>query len=259
MKQLQRGVRADVLRKVLSLIARRGEVAPRAQPRRCGGTLRPHCQRASDLRHARAWIRTASVALITALTLVFFSCSGDEPGGEQVGRISQALPSSANAGVLGFEDHTQWSGASQNSTEHSEGQLSAVVPVNGWTEVTSIPLDSLGEVDDELTVDLQLPAEVGWGEARVIVVLPSQNEHYRELGSEQLGGLAAGEFHRLSFAIPADLAIKLAASYNDLTFRVVINAPPGDYLLDRLWLWDESPDEQGGGEAGAGGAPPVDE
>ena len=47
------------------------------------------------------------------------------PDGEQLGRVSQALPGSEGAGVLGFEDYTQWSGASQNSDVHSEGQRSA--------------------------------------------------------------------------------------------------------------------------------------
>ncbi len=167
--------------------------------------------------------------------------------------------SPATQSVLGFESAADWTNANTTSPVHVQGERSLVVPVNGWTEVQSVLLSSIGAVDDTASISVELPSAVSWGEVRLIVKIPSQNEWYRDLGSQPLAGLPAGTFHDLEFPIPGDLATTFQAAYNDLTFTAVINAPPGDYLLDGLSLWDEGttePDAGAGGTGGSGGIPP---
>src|SRR5690606_10952472 len=150
-------------------------------------------------------------------------------------RVSQQLTLSTNAArVLGFESAADWSVADSLSATHSEGESSVILGANGWTETTSIALATLGDAAEAFSVDIWLPLSTTWGEVRLILKLPSQSEPYRDLGGQPLAGLGANNFHTLTFAVPSDLRTKLAASYSDLTFTVVVNAPSGDYLLDRL-------------------------
>jgi hypothetical protein len=146
--------------------------------------------------------------------------------------------SANNQGVLGFEDRTDWTaqGATlSSSTSGTSGNALRVVAPAGWHEITSVtPLTSLGSVGATVAFDLFPESAVSWGEARVIVILPSQGEYWRDLGSVSLSSLSPGTFHRLTFSIPSDLATKLGTSYTDLKLKVVLNTPPAAYRLDGL-------------------------
>lgn len=183
----------------------------------------------------RAWggvfRRSCFFALLAAT-----GCSEPESA-DQTGE--ELVVSAANARVLGFEEGADWSGDAGTNQVHSQGQRSLSVDVSGWKEVTSIKLSTLGQVGGSLSLDVSLPATTTWGEARVIVKLPSHGESYRDLGGVPLAGLAGNRFHHLSLPIPADLRTKLAQGYSDLTFTVVINAPTGRYLLDGLNVGQE--------------------
>ncbi len=151
--------------------------------------------------------------------------------------------------VLGFEDSSDWSRVDRTSTASTQGSYSALVAVNGWTEVASIPLSTLGEVSDTLSVDIRLPSVQYWGELRVVVKIPSLGVYYQELGIHSISGLSADMFHTFEFDIPPSLVDQLAQSYSDLTLTVIINAESGDYLLDRL---DVGQDEGAMVDGGAG-------
>lgn len=198
---------------------------------------------------ARGWRR-----LSAGLTSVALACgAGDDGASRSVGVLGAALSLPADsARILGFEEPSDWSPLNQRSDVHSEGSHGLAVTVNGWTDLVSRPIAGVGDVSDEVKVDLRLPAAVGWGEARIVVVLPSAGEWWRELGSVSLAGNAPGTFHTLTWSLPPDLGAKLAGSYTDLRLHVIVNAPAGTYLLDRLRFAEPtSPD---GGDGGSGGA-----
>ena len=197
--------------------------------------------------------------LLAATMLVAAACSSRDVPDPSTRTSHQALTAAA-ARVLSFEDGpNDWSnssGALSLSDACTDGNHSLAVSVNGWTEVTSIALSTIGAVGDTASIDVQLPAETPyWGEVRLIVRLPSLGEYYRELGSQSLVGLPAGSFQTLTFALPSDLGDKLAQAYDDLTFTVAINAPGGQYLVDRLSLGVPDGETGTGGGTGAGGAP----
>lgn len=170
-----------------------------------------------------------------------------------VGRHAAALTlTDENARVLGFENANDWSNDAGLSSQKTEGSSSLAVAVSGWTEVTSIPLSTLGAVADNLSIDVLLPAATTWGEVRVVLKVPSQGEHYRDLGGVPLADRGAGSFHTLGFSIPADLQAKLAQSYSDLTVTVIVNGPSGQYLLDRLFVGQDASVPPGGGGGPSG-------
>ena len=149
--------------------------------------------------------------------------------------LRQALASPAS--VFGYESVDDWSSSAMLDSASTASQGSASLAVNGegWTEVTSVELGSLGAVKDSASVDVMLPSLASWGEVRLIFKIPSIGEHWRELGSSSLVGLEPGVFHTLNFPVPEDLRTKLADEvYQDFRATVIINGPTGTYLLDRL-------------------------
>src|SRR5690606_4493861 len=103
----------------------------------------------------------------------------------------------AQARVLGFEQPTaDWSSSSAGITSSSavtEGIASLSVVPNGWTEINSIALPSLGPVNNALTVDVRAPVLAPWGEFRVVVRIPSQN-FYTDFGAAALNSLTVGQY-----------------------------------------------------------------
>jgi len=147
--------------------------------------------------------------------------------------------------ILSFENHEQWGAPMANSDDHTHGARSAIVNVNGWTEVVSVPLSTIGASGAEATIDIKVPfVQQYWGEVRLIAKIPSQNEWYRELGSQSLIGMTPDAFHTLTFNIPSDLQAKFGNAYSDLTFTVIINAAAGAYLLDNLQLGQDAGDTE---------------
>jgi hypothetical protein len=155
--------------------------------------------------------------------------------------------------IFGFESAGDWLNAAGTSTLHSEGQRSLTVAVNGWTTVESAPFGPLGAVGATASVDVRLPALLpDWGDARLIVRIPSHEVWWHELASVSIKDLAPGQFHSLSFPLPAWLSSLLATS-EDSVFIVAINAPAGEYLLDRLRLAEPSGSSGSTGSGGTSG------
>jgi hypothetical protein len=194
-----------------------------------------------------------SRALLAPLALygLLLAGAGCNLAGE-TGRNDDTLTKSgaltaAQQRILGFETPTaDWSsptGVLAQSTTHSQGSYSVSVKNNGWTEVISHALSSLGPVGPMISYDIRLPQTVTWGETRMIVKLPSKGFFYQELGIVPLIGMPAGSFQKIEFAIPPALATAMSGSYSDLTLDIVINAPvfTTPYLLDNITLAPATP------------------
>jgi hypothetical protein len=65
------------------------------------------------------------------------------------------------ADVLGFESAADWQGMQRTNAAHTQGAASGEVVVNGWTQISSVPLSSIaspGEVlGAEAFLDVRLP------------------------------------------------------------------------------------------------------
>jgi hypothetical protein len=186
----------------------------------------------------------------------------NESGEADVASLSQALTPTQTR-VLGFEtptaDWTPTVGTVGQSTTHTQGSFALSIAPNGWTEIGSRLLDSLGPVKNTLSYDIRLPATVAWGETRAVIKVPSLGINWQELGTFSLVGRAANTFHKVTLPVPASLATVLGGTYTDLQVRIIINAAPttGSYLLDNIDIAQPSGGGAGGasgtGGAGAGG------
>lgn len=122
------------------------------------------------------------------------------------------------ASVLNFELYSEWTHATANSMDATQGENSAVISAGGWTEVVSVPLSTIGTVSSTLSFDIKAPFEMpSYASAKVVVKIPSQGVEYGDLGTVSLAGLSSSQFETYSFAIPSDLAAKFEADYSDLT------------------------------------------
>src|SRR3954469_7578318 len=189
-----------------------------------------------------------------ALTVAAFAgaCSTDSPS-EKVSGLTLDLTQEQQK-ILGFErPTTDWSapnGTLTASTTVTEGTKALAVSPVGWTEMTSIPLSSLGPVQSTLKVDVFKPAATSWGEVRVILVSPTLNITWGDLGGVAMSTVPVGHYTTVSFAIPTSMQTALAGTYSDLRVKVVVNAPTlsSPYIVDNIVV------AQPGGTGGTGGA-----
>jgi hypothetical protein len=158
--------------------------------------------------------------------------------------FSQAL-SSDQERVLGFEtalaDWSSSAGSLSASGTASQGtQALAVIP-QGWTEINSIPLSSLGGVETSVSYDVSVPNGVSWGETRLVLVAPSLGFWWQELGSADLSVMPVGVYQTVTFSLPSFVEAALESAYDDLTLKLVINAPTvaQPYLIDNLVIAEE--------------------
>jgi len=195
-------------------------------------------------------------ALFTAASLAVACSTGGPELESPLGRTSEAL-TTAQQRVLGFEAPlTDWSlvsvGTRSESTTANQGTKSLGVKPNGWTELKSIKLSSLGAVSGTVSFDLRQPSVPTWGEAHLILVLPSKGISYQDLGTKSLPALPAGSFKTLTFSLPSSTVAALSGTYSDLELHVVVNAPAlgSPYLIDNLVF--SAPPGGTGGSAGGG-------
>jgi hypothetical protein len=176
-------------------------------------------------------------ALVIAATLVAAGgCNRRGADSDAVETRTSAIAAEI-ASILGFESTAGWraSVALASSTTRVQGARSLAVSVNGWTEVTSLSLSSLGSVASSFSYDLRLPQTVSWGDTHLVIVAPSLGISL-DLGTRSLVGRPANSFQRFTFNLPASVEAALEGTYSDLQFKVVINAPAASspYLLDNL-------------------------
>jgi hypothetical protein len=165
-------------------------------------------------------------------------CS-DEP--RQAETTSAQGLTSDHALVLGFERPTlDWSSSATiaESTTVSQGAKALAVQPNGWTEINSVALSSLGSVKSTLSVDVRVPSRPSWGELRVILIAPSLGWYWNDLGGSSLAQLSPNAYGTLTFPLPASVENALEGNYSDLRLKLVVNGPSlgGPYLLDNVQL-----------------------
>src|SRR5690606_3340957 len=85
-----------------------------------------------------------------------------------------------------------------SSTDVSQGSASMSVALVGYTEIGSIAFPAPGDATDEISLDMKFTASPSWGEARIVLVSPSQGHYWLDVGGVSLSGLSAGDFHPLS-------------------------------------------------------------
>ena len=180
----------------------------------------------------RARFTRASRSIVTLLALLSFACgegaSSSDELEESVSR-KEANITDVHSRVFDFESvATDWR-SSVNlgvTTDTSHGERALSFRPSYWTEVVSIPLSTLGEVEPEVTLHVALGSEMSWGDIRLVLNAPSAGIYYEQLGAHSVVGIPAGSYRPLRFTIPENVLPKLAQDYNDLTITIIFNTPP---------------------------------
>ncbi len=197
-------------------------------------------------------MRRTLIGYFFVCAVVVGACGVKSRDGDLV-TLSGALTATQQR-ILGFEaPTTDWSsptGTLGQSTTVSQGSRALSVVPNNWTEIDSVPLSSLGAVKDTVSYDIRLPQAAAWGETRLVLVSPSLNLFWQELGSRSLTTVPAGSYQTIQFPLPAPVKAALQGQYSDLRFKVVINGPvlASPYLVDNIDIALPS-----GTDGGAGG------
>jgi hypothetical protein len=181
--------------------------------------------------------RSRMTALAVGTILAAAGCSKRADQSEGFEQRSSAIAVEI-ANILGFESTAGWRApvTLASSTTHTQGARSLAVSVNGWTEVTSLDLSSMGSIASSISYDLRLPQTVSWGDTHLVIVAPSLGISRLDLGTRSLVGKPANSFQTYTFSLPANIEAALEGTYSDLEIKVVINAPSASspYLLDNL-------------------------
>lgn len=191
------------------------------------------------LREYMAAVIGRAVAPMIFCGVACLACSS-AGGTDEVVVQQRAALSPGQVRVLGFESPVaDWSsptGTLSQSSTHSQGSASLAVRNSGWTEISSVPLSSLGTVGGILNYDIRIPASVSWGETRAQVNIPSKGIYWQDIGGLSLVGMAPGTFKTATFQIPTSVLTALNGSYTDLRLRIIINGPTNSnpYLLDNI-------------------------
>lgn len=186
-----------------------------------------------------------SVRLLTAVLVLgtVASCTTTDGRSREVGKVGQPLTAQGSR-VLGFETPlADWSaptGMLSSQGTASQGVKALGIVPAGWTEVSSIPLQSLGSAKSTASIDVRLPGTPGWGDIHLIVRVPSLGIYWEELGAATLAGRSPGVFHTLQFPVSPSLVAALSGTYDDLQLVVALNGPNlgAPYIVDNIQLAD---------------------
>lgn len=175
-----------------------------------------------------------------ALSLLAVGCRAPQPNAASERR---AALTTDGARVLGFESPSDWTvtgGSATSNDTRIQGQHSLAVTANGWTEILSTSLSSLGTVEATISYKLQLPLaqpNPSWlGATQLYVDVPSRGIWNAYIGQRELTGMPLGSFQTISFQLSDAQLAALGGTYSDLRFKIVLNVPQGagPYLLDDL-------------------------
>ncbi|MGC4070188.1 MAG: hypothetical protein QM784_37120 [Polyangiaceae bacterium] len=177
-----------------------------------------------------------------AALIVAAGCnSGGSDEERAVAGAKQAL-SADQSRILGFETPAaDWTSsvAISSSSNVQSGNAAMAAAVNGWADITSAPLSSLGPVSSTLSLAVRIPEMAHWGEIRIILVAPSLGLTWQDIGGQSLSAITPGSYQRLNFGLPANVITALSTgNYSDLRVHIIVNGPPmsGGYLIDDLQL-----------------------
>lgn len=192
-------------------------------------------------------IKSLKLAAVGIVGTALGACAVGDDGGD-VGTRTQNLTSTQNR-ILSFESPTaDWTtnngSPTATSTEVTEGNAALAVTINGYTQISSTNLDAPGSARPQASFDIKFNQSLYWGDARLVMVVPSQGHYWRDLGGQNLAGMAPGQFHSLSFSIPQDVEAALSSSATDLSFRIILNAQSGtQFIVDNLVVSDSESTE----------------
>ncbi|MBN2719020.1 MAG: hypothetical protein JXX14_24445 [Deltaproteobacteria bacterium] len=149
--------------------------------------------------------------------------------------------------ILDFENAlNDWTTPNPNSVlstsyNATSGVFSLAVTPNGWTELHSPPLSTLGSMKSAVSLDVFVPEVLNWGELRIVVQIPSKNIWWSELGSQALADLPVGQFTHVEFMFPPETLAALESEYDDARLIVIVNAPAlfAPYLLDNIVMTND--------------------
>lgn len=209
-----------------------------------------------------AYLGASSISIkkilrLTGLAVCLIGTSAcSDPRASEVTAQSATQPLSASgARILGFETPIQdWSSnqtAVVQSDVVSQGSHSLSFYLNGYTQLRSANIDSLGNVTGQLSYDIYLPAAFPWGDTRIVLRAPSIGVYDRDVGGQTLQGLTGGAFHTVSITLPPDVTQALRGTYTDLSITLTVNGPAnpsGPVLLDNVVF--------GGTDSGSGAPEP---
>lgn len=207
----------------------------------CNATQRNAYERRERAKRLAGRWSTIGPGLALALSAVFGCGKSTEQAVQQnIGTLGQALTADQER-VLGFEsplaDFSSQVGTLQASTNRTQGSKALSVAPNGWTEINSVPISSLGPVLDTVSYDVLIPADTPWASVHLILISAELEFWWQDLGYHDLSELTAtGTYQTVSFPLSAEVKQKLESAYSDLVFKLVVNAPAsaGPFLLDNL-------------------------
>ncbi len=161
-------------------------------------------------------------------------------------RVAKQHLTVAENRVLDFEDPTSdWSvdnaSVIASTPDKAGGEAALSIVPAGYTTLSSVNIAAPGSVKTEATFQLKLTQPIPWGDARLVVTVPSQGHYWRDLGGTNLSSLSVGSFNNLSFSIPEDLRGALSSNATDVGFKLIFNTPAnsGAIIVDSLVVSDE--------------------
>jgi len=156
---------------------------------------------------------------------------------------SEQVDNSRNTAILGFETSSSWTtsagSVSTVSRRTEKGKALSVMP-SGYTVLTSDRLATPSSPSASVSYDVHVPhgqPNPYWpGETQLLVDLPSKGIFNHYVDRRDIGVLPADTFSRVTFTLPPAIASRLGEQFDDLRFKIVLNAPlgAGPFLLDRF-------------------------
>jgi RHS repeat-associated protein len=155
--------------------------------------------------------------------------------------------------VRGFENVADWTssaGTLAASNVTSQGRSSvALANLSGLTEVISRVVRPPYDFDLVASYDIRIPStqtNPSWyGTTSMYVTCPSANVYDSLLGEAALTGFPREHFRSVQFDVTPGLVSSLRSSCTDLTYKIVLNVPPGNgtYHLDNIRFGASSLDQ----------------
>jgi hypothetical protein len=111
--------------------------------------------------------------------------------------------------------------------QRTQGNFALAAQPQGYAELKSLPMPSIGPVDDVISFDLNRPdVPMTHGAVQLFVSIPSLGLYNVYLGQiDLLQQVAPKQWTKLNFALWPELKAALDAQYSDLELKIAMNVP----------------------------------